>query len=373
MNRIFCMKVVGVVAAGLFSAGLVFSGVSGMAATTAPTGAVLDLAGYQTPEEGIVTTFKGGNSADPYFGLYVLELARRGGLDVSEAASAFITWGLSQQKPDGRFERYCKRDHLWERCGRADSDDATLARWVHLLYQEGGAQMPATWKESADKAEAALEALKMANGIYSVFPHDTPGLKGYALFKDNIEVLSVQEALSAHFRKLGDTERAEQYLARAQALRTAMARHFGKEPYAMKRLALGANYDRERFYPHAVSVPFGWMEGYYPAPDAEDWADWLGRYQKDWDANAAADFPWGLMALAALHTGNREVAACWYQRYTPWRDRNYRWNVLEEAAWQIIGAHEPGTPADCPAAPTGSASAAEPEAGVKKSRRFLFF
>ncbi|MFO6426173.1 hypothetical protein ACLBOM_08445 [Escherichia coli] len=81
----------------------------------------------------MLITFKNGDVADPYFGLYSLELARRAGMDIRKTSLEFIRWGILNQRSDGRFGRYCKLEGSWKYCGRADSDDATLARWLQLL------------------------------------------------------------------------------------------------------------------------------------------------------------------------------------------------------------------------------------------------
>jgi hypothetical protein len=317
----------------------------------------LQLGGYQDVS-GLIGTFKNGRAADPYFGLYALDLAAKGGLDVRAAQALFIEWGLREQKADGRFERYCKDDAGWRRCGRTDSDDATLARWVLLLHTAANGVLPPTWQASADRALTALLALRMKNGVYSVFPHDTPGYRGYALFKDNVEVLSAFEQLGKLYLLRGEHEKALPWRDRATRLRSAMAREFGDEPFAMKRLALGASYRGWQFYPHAVSIPFGWLEDYYTAPTTEQWARWLAEHRAAWYANGTTDFPWGLMALAALRTAPGSLEPhCWLAHYTTQRASNTRWNVLEEVAAQVIEQIEPsGETPGCPSSPRVSTS-----------------
>lgn len=296
----------------------------------------LELSDYQD-ESGLIGTFKNGRAADPYFGLYALDLAQKGGLDVRAARDRFIDWGLRAQKADGRFERYCKDASGWQHCGRTDSDDATLARWVLLLHTASDGELSPVWRASAERALNALLALRMTNGIYSVFPHDTPGYRGYALFKDNVEVLSAFEQIAELYLKKNDPERAFPWRDRSTRLRAAMAREFGDEPFAMKRLALGANYRGWQFYPHAVSIPFGWLEDYYSDPTEAHWSRWLREHRASWYANGEHDFPWGLMALAALHTApDSREPACWLDHYAQQRRSNSRWNILEEVSAQVI-------------------------------------
>lgn len=317
---------------GLLLSGAVVSlgGASLSATTAAPS---LRLPAYQG-KSGLMATFERGTSADPYFGLFSLELAHRAGLDVRASALAFIQWGLQAQAPDGRFARYCAPGRkAWAVCGRADSDDATLARWLQLLARTGGPRMPAEWQDSFRKAATALLKLKLPSGVFSVFPHDTQGYAGYALFKDNVEVLNAFRYLAQAHPDLGQVAWPEE----AWKLEQAMRAQFGDQPFGPLKLALGASYDRPRFYPHGVSAPFGWMEGYFEAPTTEQWQRWESENQAAWDAQATNDFPWGLVALSAALTGYWPAAHRWLARYEP-RTPGVRWNVLEETCLQSLQA-----------------------------------
>lgn len=301
----------------------------------APLRAMGALVDYQL-DSGLIITFRSGVVADPYFGLYALELAQRAGLDVRQTALRFIEWGLREQRADGLFERYCKKES-WQRCGKADSDDATLARWLQLLARQSTPQtMPASWQRSFDAAHDALMRLKMRNGIFSVFPPGTKGYDGYALFKDNVEVLQSFTFLATHFEQHGLVDKARLYDREARQLRAAMHKHFGSRPFELKTLALGARYDRERFYPHAVAIPFGWMEGYFEPPAQGAWPRWLAMYRQAWYDNAKQDFPWGLLAVAAWEGGEAHEARVWLDTYRVQRKRDERWNVLEEASFLAL-------------------------------------
>jgi hypothetical protein len=309
----------------------------------------LNLSKYQT-EAGMIVTFAGGEVADPYFGLYSLNLAELGGLDVTKVRTAFIKWGLAEQKADGTFDRYCKKSSVWVRCGKADSDDANLVRWTHLLYASApkGQPLPAAWQKSAVNAEKVLMSMRMQNGIFSVFRPGTPGYDGYALFKDNVEVMSMFRQTAEVLTARGDSARAAEYVRRADDLHRAMKSEFGNDPFKMKRLALGATYEKATFYPHAVATPFAWMSGYYAPPSQGEWAKWLSLHTDDWLSNAKKDFPWGLMAVSALQTGSPAVAACWAQRHGAQSKTGAHWNVLEEVSLQIINHAKP-TASNCPA------------------------
>lgn len=296
---------------------------------------VFNLAGYQD-KSGIIGTFENGDVSDPYFGLYALELAHRAGLDVTEAREAFIEWGLKAQRDDGRFERHCKEAGQWRACGRSDSDDATLSRWMVLLARASTQwPMPAAWQKSYDKAEATLAKLKMSNGIYSVFTPDTKGYAGYALFTDNVEVLNAFQALAALYENKGEKDKAAKYAHQAKELTHEMHAHFGEDPLALKTLALGAKYSKARFYPHKVATPISWMEGYGQASDAS-WRQWLADSAQEWRANALRDYPWGILAVSAMESGREDVACQWLKDYADHKTKNIRWNVLEETSAQIL-------------------------------------
>lgn len=312
------------------------------AGTPVPPAHQLDLSGYQT-STGLIQTFKNGTVADPYFGLYALELSRQANMQIRPAEQRFITWGLAAQQSDGRFERFCLVQAKWAGCGKADSDDATLARWIHLLYAAAppGQPLPKDWARSIALADAALTRLRMANGVYSVFMPGTPGYEGYALFADNVEVLGAFEKLPGLLQRRGDTATAALYAQRATALREAITVNFGSDPQNLHRLALGASYDKVRFYPHGVAAPVGWLEGYFSAPTPKQWDDWAKLHYPGWLANAKVDFPWGLIAVASSRTASSSLAACWLERTRAQRQALTRWNVLEEVAAQVLQAGPP--------------------------------
>lgn len=296
----------------------------------------VDLAGYQTPH-GLLMTFKEGTVADPYFGMYALEIARRGGLSVQATAAKFIEWGLKNQKEDGAFERYSLTEGVWTDAGKSDSDDATLARWMQLLARESGhGPLSESWQDSFERAEKALSALRMPNGVYSVFPKGTEGYEGYALFKDNVEVYNVLKSLSYIFSEKRMPVESAKYRKAASSLKASMEKEFGKNPFKLNKMALGADYDQETFYPFAVATPFAWMEGYFSAPTPEDWDLWLKKYKEDWYRNAETDFPWGLVALSALESGPLTEVVQWLEAHRPLRESNTHWNILEEVCAQVI-------------------------------------
>lgn len=301
----------------------------------------LNLDAYQD-DSGIIATFKGSKVSDPYFGVYPLILAGRAGLDISTNAQRFIAWGLAHQRADGRFSQFCKEGSEWKVCRNPDSDDATLARWVELLYRVAdGRALPDAWEKSAQKAEQALMYLRMHSGVYSVFPEGTPGYAGYALFTDNIEVLAAQEALSLLLARRNDAVASTKWAGRAALLRSAIVKQFGAGP-VFKRLALPADYTEVKFYPQVVAMPIAFAEGFITQPPQELWTKWLLENKAAWKANAAVDYPWGLLAVASIQAGDLDTAACWLQEYQKYQRTGEHWSVLEESAAQIVAAKTTG-------------------------------
>src|SRR3984893_18228092 len=66
----------------------------------------------QAPD-GAMTLNPGGNYVEPYFATKALIVAQDGGLDVRDAAAAWIRWVLPRQQPDGPFRRFCRVNRGW--------------------------------------------------------------------------------------------------------------------------------------------------------------------------------------------------------------------------------------------------------------------
>src|SRR5882724_8832565 len=102
---------------------------------------------YQSAD-GAMALNAGGNYVEPYFATKALIVAQDGGLDIREAAQAWIAWTLPRQQPTGLFRRYCRPHNQsgqdWRDCAAADADDSMLALWMQLLYRMAPASgMPA--------------------------------------------------------------------------------------------------------------------------------------------------------------------------------------------------------------------------------------
>lgn len=98
---------------------------------------------------------------------------------------------------------------------------------------------------------------------------------------------------------------------------------------------------RSAFYPDAAAQLFPRLAGMAPMPGETTFANWLAAYGSAWRAQATHDYPWGLVAVAALREGDTRTAACWLALAEPMRGTT-RWNVLEEAIYQGLSARLQG-------------------------------
>jgi len=161
--------------------------------------------GYLTPDGG-VTTFLHGKTSDPYFGMSVVVWAQAFGLNATEVGERVIDHGLKTLRADGLFDKECEAaaGH-WVSCWQADSEDATLAKWVEVLYVQararGARRLPPAWQASAARALRALDRQELPSGIFSVFPPEDVAYAGYALYLDNLDVAQVFQTISQVFSR----------------------------------------------------------------------------------------------------------------------------------------------------------------------------
>jgi hypothetical protein len=293
--------------------------------------APLYLRGYQD-EQGAITVQYRGDFVDPYFALKAMLSAHAAGLDIRRPAQAWIDWLLPRQRPDGSFERYCKQGGGWFACKEADADDALLALWIAFLYEMSPASgMPASWQASARSARLRLYMLRdPASGVYRISPSQPIGL-----FIDNVEVYAAFRGVAHELRRMKRYAEAEQNLRQALALRLAMERVFRPAksgPYAVSTQAG----ETQGFYPQQVAQIYPLL---HRMPTGDDphraFLSWMAKYGDGWLSMTKDDFPWGLVALAAIETNNCDAARRWLERASPLR-HSMRWNVLEEACLQAV-------------------------------------
>ncbi len=91
------------------------------------------------------------------------------------------------------------------------------------------------------------------------------------------------------------------------------------------------------FYPDVVAQVYPWLAG-LSGPGQEigaAWKEWKDRFGQEWLNSTSDPHPWGLVALAALQTGDNSVVMCWLTRSESLRYSSH-WNILEEAIFQAL-------------------------------------
>jgi hypothetical protein len=281
-----------------------------------------------------------GSAADvePYFATKALLVAQSGGLDVKATALAWINWLLPRQQSDGRFDRYCRKDNsAWKSCNAADADDSMLALWLELLYRNApDAGLPAAWKHSADLSRQYLGTLRNSRlGVYHVSHRNHA-----ALFMDNVEVYSALAQVARNERRFGDAAAADADERSAQDLAKSIDSVFWDEH--QQRFLPANEKSRPAFYPDVVAQTYPWLAG-MPTPEGsvqQAWARWRRFFAPMWLDNRYDPHAWGLVAVAALDVGDLHTAGCWLDRAATHRG-DHEWNILEEAAFQVVDAAVP--------------------------------
>ncbi|MES2509020.1 MAG: hypothetical protein V4625_03780 [Pseudomonadota bacterium] len=306
------------------AAALVLVLVAGCAgrASAAPA---LDLAGY-SDADGAITVLYRGESTDPYFAMQALLLAHDNGLDISVPARKFAQWLVPRQKPDGTFDRFCRKGaDPWVSCKTADADDSLLAMWIRLLdtmpaYVNGNAALSASYSAS----QKALEHLfQPSRGIYMVSPVYLHGL-----FMDNLEVWS----LRAHTKRPGRQDESDKLAKAIQAtFWEPVDKRFLVSTQLEQRTAKAA------FYPDHVAQIFPLMVDFPLLPEEAGayYRNWMRQHRADWLLQGKTDYPWGLLAVLALRQRDEASARCWLRESQASRHSS-RWAVTDETAYQIL-------------------------------------
>jgi hypothetical protein len=302
---------------------------------------------YQSAD-GALLLQTDGDYVEPYFATKALLVAQDTGLDVRSAGLAWIQWGLSHQRKDGRFERWCrKQKENWHACAAADADDSMLALWLQLLYRMApDSGIPIAWKSSVEKAHKQLAKLRNVRlGIYHV-----SGNNHAMLFMDNVEVYSALKDIGHAQHRFGDEAAANATDTEAKKLASAIQHVFWDGHNHRFRPSIEKT--RPAFYPDVVAQVFPWLAD-LPVPGEDEhaaWTDWKQKFELAWLETRYDTHPWGLVAVAALKVGDNGTAICWLSRSEPLR-YSTRWNLLEEAAFQglenKLGAGRAAGPVAC--------------------------
>lgn len=292
---------------------------------------------YQSVD-GSITVLKNGSVIDPYFATKALLIAKDGGLDISKIGKLWIDWAIEKQQESGLFERYCLINSEWEPCAAADADDALLGLWLELLYtlspQNG---FPDKWKQSAIKAERQLDSLYNAEiGTYNISTN-----LPVSLLMDNIEIYRAFRNIGIEATRIGNNHKAKEYNEKATALRKRIIKQFW-QPRLEEFLISTQGREKSEFYPddlaqiyplvHKMPYPNNYRKG-------KIYSEWLANNKEKWLNFGYNDYPWGLVAVAALNLNDKKTAFCWHGIIAREARDSNRWNVLEEAAFQHIAAH----------------------------------
>ena len=287
---------------------------------------------FQQPD-GAVTLTAGGDYVEPYFATKALIVAQDGGLDIHDAATAWINWALPRQRKDGLFGRYCRSKREWVECARADADDSMEALWMQLLYRmTGSSGMPASWEHSIALSAKQLQKLRNRRlGLYHVSK-----LNHVALFMDNIEVYAALKDVARQQKRLSNPA-ASTTDAEAERLASAIQKVFWDR--RAKRFRPSMQKSRPAFYPDVVAQVYPWLADVSgPGQDARQaWEQWKRAFGAGWIERRYDSHAWGLVAMAAEKLGDASSAECWTSQSDALRGSS-SWNVLEEAAWQALRA-----------------------------------
>lgn len=283
--------------------------------------------------DGAVLLNAGGTYVEPYFATKALITAQDGGLDVHDAAEAWINWALPRQRSSGLFRRFCQVNTQWRDCAAADADDSMLALWMQLLYRMApDSGLPASWQRSIALSEKQLDKLYNRRlGLY----HISSG-NHVALLMDNIEVYSALKDVAQAQHRFHDPAAASTE-ARAEHLDRSIQRVFWDRRAQRYRPSMQKS--QFAFYPDAVAQVYPWLADISgPGQDPRQaWAQWKRILGTGWIERRYDTHPWGLVALAAEELGDTASAECWTAQSDSLRGSG-SWNVLEEAVWQSLRA-----------------------------------
>jgi hypothetical protein len=295
--------------------------------------AELLLHGYQR-QDGAITLYQNGDRIDPYFASKALLIAHATGLDVQRSATAWIEWAIRQQRSDGLFYRICIKNDAYHDCEPADADDAMLAVWIELLTTfSPTSRMPGHWQHSMRKAYLFLTTslYDRQRKIFLISRSQSVGL-----FMDNTEVYSALRSLSNYYSRLGDKGRVEHIARQSNALHHNIILQFWL-PTEKKFLVSTQHFEQHGFYPDQTAQITPLLAD-FETPTKNDqqlYVDWMTENKKAWFAQAANDYPWGLIAVVAAKRDDWAMVSCWLSHASAFR-QGVRWNVLEEAVFKAL-------------------------------------
>ena len=286
--------------------------------------------------DGAILTWATGGVIDPYFPTKALLLAQDNGMDISELGTRWVEWMLARQDESGLFGRYCYKEDqaVYETCAIADADDAMMAMWVELLYRlapRGG--LPEAWAKSAEKAQYQLDSIfDSSSTVFFVSKAMHAGL-----LMDNIEIYAAYKNIERNALRIGANKTAKSYSARAEYLKNGIIPTFWDQKNTTFKASTQTRTDAG-FYPDTV-VQLIPMMYKFSSPSVKQprdfYAKWMKNHRGEWFALIGKDYPWGLLAVVAMQQNDAMTANCWLRRSAPFR-HGEQWNVLDEAAFQVV-------------------------------------
>ena len=291
--------------------------------------------GYQHADGAISLHYR-SDYVEPYFATKALIVAQAARLDIRQPADQWIHWLLLRQDKTGRFGRYCRKPGTdWRLCSPSDADDSMLALWLQLLYTNSpDSGLRPEWQESAKKARSRLDELRNGRlGEYHVSSQNH-----VALFMDNVEVYSALIDIARSLDRFGQHGDAQATFAQAEKLDSAIQQVFWNKHEEWFRPSIQKS--KQDFYPDIVAQVYPWLADLPMDSNMQTgaaWTIWKNRFANDWLDKKRDPHPWGLVAMAALKFGDDNSAACWLSRSESLRF-SPNWNVLEEAAFQVVEA-----------------------------------
>jgi hypothetical protein len=282
-----------------------------------------ELGTFASPD-GAITVTEGGKTVDPYFAMKVLLLAE-GRHDARPVTEGFIHWMLERPDALSTFGRYCETAPLtWSRCADADADDVTAAFW--LVLTEDAHRSDRLTKSRAAASALLARLFDPTRGVYRISPRGDA-----ALFMDNCEIA---HALAMRAARVSGSERVALLRQREQLMihmKSVFPMHDGLPAVSTEGGVPPG------FYPEDVAGVFVPLER-LPAKDFPgllSYQIWAERYAGEWLSGNADVYPWGLVALVSQENHDGERVACW-QNHAQVLRHSPRWNVLEEAVWQLL-------------------------------------
>jgi hypothetical protein len=292
--------------------------------------------------DGALTVFPHGDYVEPYSAIKALIAAHRMGVDVAARADIFTTWIMPFQQANGPFPRICRSNNdRWLACGPSDADDSLSVLWCAVSAEilPGKRTLDAPCERALENLQTQWEPEKQT--FRAIFGGQA------AYFADNVEVMMFLNKLRHDKRFAKRHAAALSKLPAQKVMDEALRRNYGFDPdNALEPTAASVPPTPYAFYPYGVAPIYPLIYDWRTGSDRKhDWKAWREKYRKEWLAGNVDHFPWGLVAWAALKSGDTESARAWLRNSPQW-EKDGRWNIMEEGVQ--LGLHNALKPAEPP-------------------------